>query len=101
MYGMLLQAGLIPFAEGVLAAGYKLVLCGFRVGGAKAQIAVIKLLQHIKTAGQELLSARNVVCISFGAPQVLRIQVNCTFIYHVSSFCPSSNRFCCTDVQIW
>ena len=85
---------MIPFAEGVLAAGYKLVLCGFRVGGAKAQIATVKLLQHIKTAGNELLPATSVICVSFGAPQVLKTQVR-VMCCHVSTSCASSNSVVC------
>lgn len=80
----IMQAALLPFAEGVLAAGYNLVFCGFRAGGAKAQHATVKLLQHLGTANQNILPIRNVMCVTFGTPQILKIEVKHTVQYLAS-----------------
>ena len=71
-----MQGPLLPFAEGVLAAGYRLVICGFRVGGAKAQHATLRLLEALRPSPQALVPDKRVVCITFGAPQVLRPKVH-------------------------
>lgn len=70
-----MQGALLPFAQGVLGAGYKLVLCGFRIGGAKAQQATAKLLDHFSVSRQVQFPEKNVVCVTFGAPQILTVQV--------------------------
>ena len=75
IYASELQGALVPFAQGVLGAGYKLVLCGFRIGGAKAQHATATLLDHFSKSPQVQFPKTNIVCVTFGAPQILRIQV--------------------------
>lgn len=88
-----LQAALFSFATGVLAASYKLILCGFRAGGAKAQHAAVRLLQHLDTANNHLLPGRNVVCVTFGVPEILRVKVTSSSECVVSSML---HRHLCT-----
>ena len=88
-------------AQSVLAKDYQLVICGYRIGGARAQAATVLLHQHLKDLG---LMWTRIRCITFGQPKVVSaayIQVNirqclhgrvqCLFVLslslHKSVFC--------------